>query len=178
MIQRVKIPYFPVGLRYSTPFILIGALYLAYATFVVWSVLLVLVCGVVLTTRYVTEINKDQSSYHDYISLLGFRISEESGHFTHADKIVITKGSYAQNVQTRVQSRTMQWSDYTATLVMDNSKTLDLLTHVNKTELVKGIFVFATFLDVDVEDCTTSEPFIVDIHAIASGHHNEKNQPV
>ena len=67
---------------------------------------------------------------------------------------------------TRVQSRQMEWADYTATLVMDKNITLDLVTRTDKQELMKGLKEFSDFLQVDVEDQTTGQHYLVDMKKV------------
>lgn len=90
----------------------------------VWAVILVLTGIIILTTHYGTEIDLSNRTYQDYLSFLWMKFNPETGKFKQVKKIVITKGNYAQNVLTRVQSRTMAWSDYTGTLIFAEDHTL------------------------------------------------------
>ena len=163
MTKKITIPYFPVGLKYVTPLILGGGLYLIVIGYWIFGVLLAILAAVIFTTHYVTEINLRDKQCKDYLSILGMETNTELKKFNGLDRIVVTKGNYAQTVNTRVQSRQMDWSDYTATLVFDNQDTLDLLTHTDKRELLKRLKEFTDFLQVGAEDHTTRDPFWIDL---------------
>ena len=169
MTKKITIPYFPQGIKYVTPLILVGVFYLALINYYGWSVILVLLIGIILTTKYVTEINLNDKKYVDYLSLLWIPLNVETKTFNHLDRIVITKGNHAQTINTtsliiaiRVQSRQLDWSDYTGTLITDNG-TLDLLTRNSKRELMIGLKEFAEFLNVGIEDRTSSQYYWVDL---------------
>ena len=165
MTKKITIPYFPLGMKYATPLIFGGAFYLASINYYSWSVILVLLTGIILTTKYVTEINLNEKKYIDYLSLLWIPLNVETKTFIHVDRIVITKGNHAQMINTRAQSRQLDWSDYTGTLITDNS-TLDLLTRNSKRELITGLKEFAEFLNVGIEDRTSSQYYWVDLTRI------------
>lgn len=162
MIKKITIPYFPRGIKYVTPLIFGGALYLASINYYGWSVFLVLLIGIIFSTKYVTEINLIDKKYVDYLSLLWIPLNVETKTFNRVDRIVITKGNYAQTINTKAQSRQLDWSDYTGTLITDNS-TLDLLTRNSKRELIRGLKEFAEFLNVGIEDRTSSQYYWVDL---------------
>jgi hypothetical protein len=166
MKKKIIISYFPPGMKYITPLLFGAAIYLIIINYAVWGILLTLSGLIILTTNYVTAIDLQEKKYDDYLSLLGVPLNSESQHFKNVDCIVITKGNYAQTVNTRIQSRQMDWSDYTGTLIMDSDKTLDLLTRNNKKELIKELLEFAIFLQVGIEDRTTSEYYWVDLEKI------------
>ena len=126
--MKSTISYFPLGLKVVTPFIFGLALYLAANHHYAWSIVLIVLCLIVLTTNYVTEIDLPQKKYSDCVSVAGIKLSNETGSFQKIDRIFITKGNYSQKIQTRVQSRQMDWSDYTATILFDEDTTLDLIT--------------------------------------------------
>ena len=165
MTKKIAIPYFPQGIKYVTPLILGGAFYLATINYYGWSVILVLLIGIILTTKYVTEINLKDKKYLDYLSILWIPINVETKTFNHVDRIVITKGNYAQTINTKAQSRQLDWSDYTGTLITDNSS-LDLLTRNSKRELIRGLKEFAEFLKVGIEDRTSSLYYWIDLRKI------------
>lgn len=132
----------------------------------IWGILLIILAAIILTTNYVTEISLIEKSYRDYITMLGVKLNIEENRFNQLDRIVITKGNYAQTINTRAQSRQMEWADYTATLVMDKNITLDLVTRTDKQELMKGLKEFSDFLQVDVEDQTTGQHYLVDMKKV------------
>ena len=166
MTKKIIIPYFPVGMKFITPLLFGAGVYLFTLSYVVWGIVLTLLSLIILTTKYVTEIDLQNKVYNDYLSLLGIPLNKESQTFKHLDRIVITKGNYAQTVNTRVQSRQIDWSDYTGTLLLDDHNTLDLLTRSDKKELLKGLREFATFLNVNIEDRTTNQFYLIDLSKI------------
>ena len=166
MTKKITIPYFAKGLKYATPLFFGTGIYLIVIRYPIWGVLLILAGVVIITTNYVTEIDLKEKTYRDYLSLLGLTLNVESKKFNKIDRILITKGSYSQTINTRAQSRQLDWSDYTGTLILDNDNTLDLLTRNNKKELIKGLKEFTDFLKVGVEDRTTNEHHWVDMTKI------------
>ena len=160
--KKVTTPYFPNGLRYITPALLLAGIYLTIIH-PVWGIILILLAVIIFTTHYATEIDLHQKTYSDYVSFLWMPFGKEAGKFTQLEKIVITKGNYAQTVNTRVQSRTFEFSDYTGTLIFIGNHTLDLLTDIDKKRLLKRLKAFSQFLKIGVEDRTTHSPYWIDI---------------
>jgi hypothetical protein len=157
MTKKILIPYFPIGLKYATPLFFGTAIFLLFKGYYILASIFILSAVIILTTYYITEISMEQKKYVDYISLAGMRLGVESTTFNRLDRIVITKGHNAQQINSRIQSRTLQWDDYTATLLFDHQKTLDLITHIDKGKLVAGLRDFAAFLEVRIEDRTGKE---------------------
>jgi hypothetical protein len=166
MKKKVTIPYFPTGIKYATPLLILVGAYLIFNNSLVWGIILVLLSAVILTTNYVTEIDLKEKKFSDYLSLLGVGMNKETRSFSRVDQIIITKGNYSQTVNTRLQSRQHDWSDYTASLIFDGEHSLDLLTKNNKRDLLIGVKEFATFLNVEVEDRTTPSHFKIDLARI------------
>lgn len=158
MTRKIIIPYFPKGLKWSTPLLLGLAVFLSIKGLIVIGVLIIPIIILILTTNYVTEISMEQKRYWDYLSMMGVKLNVETTSFTFLDRIIVTKGNHAQRVNSRLQSRTIQWTDFTATLLFDHQKTLDLITLTDKRELMQGLQAFAAFLQVPIEDRTASYP--------------------
>ncbi|HEY5826284.1 MAG TPA: hypothetical protein VIT44_18065 [Cyclobacteriaceae bacterium] len=156
MTKKIVIPYFPKGMKYSTPLIFGLAVFLSIKGLIVIGALLVLFIILILTSNYVTEISMEQKRYWDYLSMMGIKLNVETTSFTYLDRIIVTKENVAKRVTSRLQSRTMQWTSYTATLLFDHQKTLDLITLSDKRELMEGLQAFAAFLQVPIEDRTIS----------------------
>lgn len=156
MTKKIVIPYFPKGMKWSTPVLFGLAVFLSIKGLIVVGVLIIPVILLILTTNYVTEISMEQKRYWDYISLLGIKWNVETTSFTYLNRIIVTKENNAKRVNSRLQSRTMQWTSFTATLLFDHQKTLDIITLTDKRELMEGLQAFAAFLQVPVEDRTTS----------------------
>jgi len=166
MIKKIIIPYFPKGMQYATPLIFGLSIYLMITRHWIWGIVVLIPCPFILTTRYVTEIDFETKVYRDYVSLLGMSVSQEIKRFNHIDRIIITKGNYSQTINSRIQSRQMDWSDYTGTLIHDGTGKLDLLTRTDKDELVKELVAYAAFLKVGIEDRTTNRPYWVDMNRV------------
>jgi len=152
MTKKIVIPYFPKGMKWSTPLLFGLAVFLSIKGLIVIGVLLILFIILILTSNYVTEISMEQKRYWDYLSMMGIKLNVETTSFTYLDRIIVTKGNHAQRVNSRLQSRTMQWTSYTATLLFDHQKTLDLITVMDKRELIEELHAFAAFLNVPIED--------------------------
>ena len=166
MIKKIIIPYFPKGLKYITPLLGGAGVWLAFIQHPLWGGVLIILGVIILTTNYVTEINLTEKCYRDYLSMAGIKLNVEENKFKQLNRIIVTKGNYSQTINTRVQSRQMDWADYTATLLMDSDTTLDLITRIDKRELMRGLKEFADFLGVDVEDRTTNQHYWVDMKKI------------
>jgi hypothetical protein len=165
MKKKITIPYFPRGMKYSTPLLLGETIHLFLIGYPIWGVLLTLLGVIILTTHYVTEINLDEKAIHDYLSFLALKLNKVSKRFNGIDRIVISKGNYSQTINTRAQSRQLDWSDYTGTLILDND-TLDLVTTNDKKELLIELKAFSGFLKVPVEDRTTNQYYWVDMERV------------
>ena len=166
MIKKITIPYFPIGMKYATPVFIAAGVYLIINGIPIWGVLFLVTSALILTTNYITEIDLHGKIYKDYLSLLGLPFNNESNTFNTIDRIIITKRNYSQTINTRAQSRQMDWTDYTATLIMDNDNTLDLLTKNDKHKLLLNLKEFSTFLNVGVEDRTTHKPYFIDMDKV------------
>lgn len=162
MIKQISTAYFPTGIKFCAPLLVIGGVYLITTGHEIWGVLLVILSAVILTTKYVTEIDLKERSYRDFLFLLGLNLNEESSRFNAIERVVITKGRFSQTINTRAQSRQMDWTDFTATLLLDNG-TLDLLTRNSKKELLLALKEFIIFLNVPVEDRTSAQFTEIDI---------------
>lgn len=163
MKKKITLPYFPRGIQFITPLIVGLGAYLLFRQHFVWGGFVLLTAIVVLTTRYVTVIDLDKKQYSDYLSLLGIPLDEEKDSFRNVDKIVITKSHHAHTARSQAGDRQVDWIDFTASVIFDGSKTLDLLTRNHVEDLLKGIRPFADFLQVSVEDRTTDVPYWVDM---------------
>jgi len=162
MVKKIVIPYFSKGMKYASPLLFGASGYLFFVEHPIWAFILIVLGVIILTTNYVTEINLADKSYDDYLSFLWIPLNRDKKRFRHMDRIVISRGNYSQTINTRVQSRQMDWTDYTGTLILDKDK-LDLVTHTNKKELLHALKEFSEFLKVDVEDRTSSEHYWIDM---------------
>jgi hypothetical protein len=160
-------------MRYITPPLFGGAIYLIATTHYVWGTLAALLGLVILTTHYATEIDLSKKVYQDYLFLLGMRLEKEEKRFKHIDRLIVTKGNYSQTLNSRISSRQMDWSDYTGKLITD-SDVLDLLTHTDKRSLILGLAPFAEFLKVGIEDRTTTKFYWIDIDKARSAESARK----
>ena len=165
MIHKITVPYFPVALKYTSPLVLGIGVYVIAVDHLVWGIVLVLLSVILLTTHYVTRIDLTKRTYDDYLFFLGLPLNKDSKSFSRIDRIVISRGNYSHTINTRAQSRQLDWSDYTGTLVFDNG-TLDLLTKNSKRDLLLGLKEFVRFLKVDIEDRTTAHHYYIDIDKV------------
>jgi len=165
-LKKITIPYFSKELKYTTPLFGAAAIYAGVSGYMVWGILLVVMGIIILTTNYVTEIRLNERECKDYIFFLGFELNRDARNFNEAIKIVITKEKHTLKVVSRVQSHQTNYADYTGTLLFDNAEPLDLLTDLDKNNLLTGLKPFAEFLQVGVEDLTTHEPYFVDLEKV------------
>jgi len=149
-------------MKYATPLLFGAAVYLFLIEHPIWALVLVLLGIIILTTKYVTEINLKEKSFDDYLLLLWIPLNRERKRYKFIDRIIISKGNYSQTLNSRIQTRQFDWTDYTGTLILDND-TLDLLTHTDKKKLLHGLREFSDFLKVDVEDRSSSSPYWIDM---------------
>jgi len=139
-------------MRYTAVAIILGALYLVFLKYLVFGILLILLSIFILTAQYVTIIDAGKKKLIDAFVFYGIRIVTEKSSFAILHKIVITKGKYSQNINTRAMSRQLDWTDYTGTLIYDDTGSLDLLTREDKKELMDALRVYAGALHVGIED--------------------------
>ncbi len=152
MKHTISIYYFPKGLRYTAVLFIPVAGYLVFIGYPIWAVVVALVTIFIFTAQYVTIIDSANKYLIDAFAFYGINIVTERKRFASLDKIVITKGSYSQSINTRASSRQLDWTDYTGTLIYDDKGTLDLLTREDKKELVIALKVYAGALGVAIED--------------------------
>lgn len=162
MTKKIVTPYFPTGMKFVAGLVFIVGLYLTFGHHPILGVVIMAACALAVTINYVTEIDLDKKYYSDYLSIAGIKMKEESKTFSTLHQVIITKGNYSQKIQTRVQSRQMDWSDYTATLLFDDDR-LDILTRGKKRELLIEIKPLVEFLNVGVEDRCSREPYWIDM---------------
>ena len=163
-MSRIIVPYFPIGIKYTTPLLIAVGVYLFIIGYPIWIGVMALLSIIILTTSYVTEINIDKKELRDFLSFLWMPFQVEIIKFNKAEKIIITKVNHSQVLNSQARSRQLDWSSFTGTLLTDNNKTLDLLTRTEKRALIKGLKEFAELLNVDIEDHTTSEYFKIDLN--------------
>jgi hypothetical protein len=94
------------------------------------------------------------------------RFNKDEIRYGAIDKIIIVKAAFAQTVNTRVQSRQMDWKEFTARILFDQNDPFDLLTKRKKHDLLLAIKELTLFLKVDLEDLSTSQPYMVDVARI------------
>lgn len=162
-VKKISTPYFPKGFKFASPIVMAGSLYLIYLKHEIWGSFFLLTSIIFLTTHYATVINLVNKTYRDYLFFLGFRLNSEKGTFNHIEKIVITRGDYQETFTTMINSKDVEFSDFTGTLVFNGSHRLDLLTDMDKKRLIKRLKEFAVFLKVGVEDRTTTHAYWIDI---------------
>ncbi len=151
-MHTIHIPYFPKALKYVTPILGAVAIYLVRIEHPIWGVVLLALALVVLTTEYTTQVDDKKKEILDSISILWIPLNTEVKKFNRLTKIVVTKGNYAQTVNTRAQSRQLYCSYYTGTLILDYDDSIDLITDTDKGRLIERLRVIATELGVTIED--------------------------
>jgi hypothetical protein len=120
------------------------------------AVIIVLITIFILTAQFTTVIDTGRKEFIDAFSFYGMSVGKERKQFRELNKIVITKGQYKQNINTRSQSRTLRWTDYTATLIYDNGRILDLVTREDKSDVIVFAKLYSTALGIGIEDRSIS----------------------
>src|SRR5690606_7967099 len=85
-MKRISIPYFPTGIKYSTPLLLGLGIYLWLIGHPVWLGIIILPTAVILTTSYVTEIDLEKKEFRDFVSILSIPFQEEIITFNRVEK--------------------------------------------------------------------------------------------
>lgn len=164
MKKRIKTPYFPQALIFSTPLFFICGVCLVINTYPLWGVVIFLLVTIILTTSYITEIDLRKKAYKDYLFFFGFDLQTEIRRFNKIDKIVITMGRHEHVGRfPGAEPYMVNWHQFTATILYDKDAALELATKKSKKELIKAIKDMATFLQVDVEDRCGREAYIIDM---------------
>jgi hypothetical protein len=155
--HRIVIPYFPPAWKYSTPVLLYGAYKVYTLGYPIWTLVLIIFTAMIFTSKYVTLIDNDKKICLDYLTILFIKFNKEAKKYQAIDRVVITKGRYVKQLNSRISSRTLKWEDYTGTLLFDDNSTLELLTHDDPKKLIESIRVIAAMLNVGIEDRTRRE---------------------
>lgn len=159
-------PYFPAELKYGAVLAVGAGIYLAWSGHLIWGVVLAVLALILFSTEYVTEFDSAGRTITDYIRCLWIPFNREVIRYGAIDKIVITKGRFAQTINTRAQSRQLDWVAFTAVLIFQNNDPFDLLTKNRKRDLLLGIRDVASYLQADVEDLTTSRSYFIDLSKV------------
>ena len=163
MRKKLVTPYFPMELKYGSVLFVLGGIYLAFTGHIIWGPVLILSGLILFSTEYVTEFDVESRQITDFLSCCWLRFNKDEIRYSRIDKIVIVKATFAQTVNTRAQSRQLDWSEFTARILFDQNDPFDLLTRNRKHDLLLAIKEVALFLKADVEDLTTNQPYYIDV---------------
>ena len=163
MIKKAVIPFFPVWFKWFAPFFLLVSIRLYFVSYPVWGSILLAFSIILFTTEYVTKIDLRKRHYADYLFFLGLRLNLDESDFDRPLKIVITKENQSTMVVQQASVRQMDWTDFNGILFFETGKPLTLSSRHKKSELIKDLKEYALFLDVYVEDQTTSETWVIDL---------------
>ncbi len=152
MSLTISHPYFPAGLRYTTIAALVFSAWLIYAGHRKSAAAITVVSIFVLTAKYSTIIDLEKKEYTDAFYAFGIDFNSEKKSFNRINSIVVTKGSYSQMLSSRISQRQLDWTDYTGTLVYDDTGELPLITHEEKKKVMETLKVYATALKCEIED--------------------------
>jgi hypothetical protein len=154
--HTIRLYYFPQGLRYTSPLFVLASIFLLYKGFWFVTMIIIIITIFIFTAQYITIIDTGRKQFVDAFAFFGIRITKERKKYSELNLIVVTKSRYEQNINTRSQSRTLRWADYTATLIYDNDQTLDLVTREDKGDVVDFAKLYSASLHVAVEDRSVS----------------------
>jgi hypothetical protein len=165
-MYKLRTFYFPLFFVYTSPLVLAGGIFLIVAGHQFWGIVLAILALLFSTTHYATIIDRGKRWFEDYLFVGGLRLNGESGQFSSPEMIVITRGDYAYKAATRSRDRSVQFNDYSATLLFSGGGQLDLLTESAKKELLQKIKPLAAYLEVQVEDRSVRDPFLIDLSRV------------
>ncbi len=159
MTHTIHLYYFPKGLRYATPAFWALAAYLVLPGYWVISLILIAVSIFILTAKYLTIIDLQQKEFTDAFGFYGIQVNSEKKKYNYLEKIILTKAKYNQQLNSRARSSTMQWTEYTATLVYDNHQQLDLVSREDKGDVVEFAKVYSHLLKVPIQDLSVATEY-------------------
>ena len=146
MTKKIVIYYFPAGMRYGSWLLPVLSGFLVWNQAYIWSLFPPVAFLIILSTRYITEIDPQRREYSDYVFFLGLRLGMERSRYESMRGITIGKNSETTQVRSRVQDRQFNWTAYTATLHFDDGQTLDLVTSVSYETVKREAEGYAEFL--------------------------------
>lgn len=152
MRHTIRLYYFPKGLRYTTPVFFLLAAFIAFPGYWIAAIAIVVVSVFIITAQHVTLIDTGAKQFVDAFGFYGINFVRERKRFGRLDTIILTKERFEQQLNSRARSTTMRWSEYTATLLYDGDRALDLATREDKSEVVEFANVYSQLLNVGVED--------------------------
>ncbi|SNS99156.1 hypothetical protein SAMN05421640_1919 [Ekhidna lutea] len=129
MHVRFEDHYFSAGLRYT--FLIILSPPIVYVTFwhqfyILAGILSIVVFGL-LTTKYVTTIDKKNNKIHDQFHVFFIRTGRTIG-YRQLQYIQISKERHTYNANQRSRDRTADFALYTGTLMYDENESLEITT--------------------------------------------------
>ena len=112
---------------------------------------LVLAGVVILTTHYRLSIDFSKKEFHDYLWILGLKYGEKAK-FEKIEYLFIKKSNVSQVMRSQVQSTTFRKEVFDGYLKFSEEEKIHLITRGNKNDLIKGLRVIATKLNVKIVD--------------------------
>lgn len=155
--HRITLPYFPRLWKYSIPVILFGAYELYSLGYPIWAFVLIVFCFLIISMNYVTIVDHSKKIVEDYLTIFWIPFDKDVKKYNAIDRIILTKGKFVKKLESRISSRTVNWEDYTGTLLFDDNTTLELITHDDPQKLIESVRVIASMLNVGIEDRTRRE---------------------
>jgi hypothetical protein len=170
MVKKVKIEYFPKVLIFAIPCGLLLGIYFYYGSYpltgIIISLLGVSIGILTITTFYTTAFDLKARVYSDYITILGQRFNYKKKPLGTIKKIIIARGRHEHTVRfPGAQPYLVNWHNFTAFLLHDYGK-LELMTRKDKKTLIKEVKAVADFFNVDIEDQSVKEPYLIDLEQI------------
>lgn len=124
--------YFPATFIFLGIIMLITGLSLLFS-YVIISILLILLSLIIFTARYRLEINLTDQTYHDYLWIAGIK-NGEKGKFASIEHLFLNKNKYRQTVNSRVSSMTKYSTEYNGYIRFDVSD-VHLISSDNKSKV-------------------------------------------
>lgn len=145
--------YFSMPFKFAAVIILAAGLTLLFVNLYI-GVAAVVVGIVILTTHYRLTIDLQNSSYHDYLWILGLK-SGEKGKFDLIQYVFINKNKVSETMHSRAHSSTFVRDEYNGYLKLSERKKIHLASDEDKTALVHGMRRISQQLNCDLLDYTT-----------------------
>ena len=146
MTKKIVIYYFPAGMRYGSWLLPVLSGFLIWNQLYIWSVVVLLIFLIILSTRYITELDPQRREYSDYVFFMWMKLGLEYRQYGSIRGITIGKNSETTHVRSRIQDRQFNWTAWTATLQFDNGETLDLVTSGSYEVVKRESEIYADFL--------------------------------
>lgn len=122
----------------------------------------ILAIGVLLlTTHNRLQIDFENKTFQDYVSILGFLKSGEQGQFDTVQYLFIKTNRVSQTVNSRISSMTVEKMVFDAYLKFSDDDKIHIATKDNKDNLLKKLRPISNQLNIQIIDYTEGEGVVI-----------------